>query len=415
MTTPGPATRVLLVNTAAAGGGAARMARTLHEGLGRQPGFESRLAVGRTRGVGDPGTVRIAPPAEVGLHVAVTRLTGLQGFGSPVASRRLLGLVRSWSPDIVHVHNLHGYYLNLDVLADIRGMGWGGPIVCTLHDTWAFTGRCAYFKDCGRWQHGCGRCPDLRRYPRTFFDTSAFMWKKKRRAFGQDIGPVLVCPSRWLANAVGASYLSHADTRVIPNGVETDLFRPTSGRWFRAAHAIPDRRPIVLFAAKDLGAERKGGHLARRVMEDLARSGLMVVTLGTAGDHALPLGPGFRHLGYVGDPRVVAEAFGAADLFCVLSLEENFPTTVLEALSSGTPVVGFSVGGIPEQVTRDCGRLVEPADVEGLLTAVRSLCGDRTELDRIGHEARRRAVSEYSVQRFVQRHLELYEELLSGA
>jgi len=406
--------RVLFVNTVDSGGGAARMASTLHTELLRRPGFESLLAVGRRRGRRRPDVLPIASRVESGLHLLITRLTGLQGSGSRLATRRLARLAAAWKPDVVHLHNVHGYYLDLDLLPRLRAAGWTGPVVWTLHDTWAFTGRCAYFMDCERWTLGCGHCPDLRRYPRTFLDTSRSMWKKKKAAFTTDAGLTLVCPSQWLARAVERSFLGEHRITVIPNGIDTERFRPRDSRDFRRLHRIPDHHGIVLFAAKDLGVRRKGGRLAADVMEELGRDGMTVVTLGTP-DQSLPTGEGFRHLGYVEDPRSIADAFAAADVFCILSLDENFPTTVLEALASGTPVVGFAVGGIVEQVTPQCGELFEPANVGELVSAVRRLGRDRTRLDEMSRAARERAVAEYSVEAFVGRHVALYRELSSRA
>lgn len=411
MKRPGAPSRILLVNTAATGGGAARMAGSLFEHLRGRAGFDTRLAVGRKRGRPNEDVVQLAPRAEVAFHLSVTRLTGLQGLGSPIATRRLLKVVEGWNPNIIHLHNVHGYYLNLDLLSLIRRVGWDGPVVWTLHDAWPFTGRCHYFSECDRWLRGCGSCPDLRRYPRTFFDSSGLMWKRKREAFTSGSPPTLVSPSSWLAEAAARSFLRNADIRVIPNGVDTDLYRPTDSAEFRRAQGIPPHHPIVLFAANYLGVERKGGRLAADVMEQLRGEELTLVTLGTT--HAsLPRGQNFRHLGYMHDPRDVAQVFGAADLFCILSLEENFPTTVLEALASGTPVVGFSVGGIAEQVTPECGRLVEAENLPDVVAAIRALSGDPKRLGQMAREARERAIREYSIERFVRRHKDLYYSLL---
>ena len=388
------------------------MVSSIHAELLRRPAFQSLLAVGRRRGGRRGDVVRLASPLESALHLSLTRLTGLQGYGSGLATRRLLRLIADWQPDVLHLHNVHGYYLDIDFLPRLREEGWNGPVVWTLHDTWAFTGRCAYFRECERWLGGCGRCPDLQRYPRTLLDTSAAMWKRKRAAYGADPRLTLVCPSNWLARAVQRSFLGGREIAVIHNGIDTDAFRPGAGREFRRIHRIPEGRAVVLFAAKDLGVERKGGSLAADAMARLGRAGLTVVTLG-APAQSLPTGESFRHLGYLGDPASVADAFAAADLFCILSLDENFPTTVLEALSSGTPVVGFAVGGIVEQVTPQYGELVAPADLDAIVEAVRRLTSDRARLGEMSQMARKRAVEEYSIRAFVDRHVELYRERLS--
>lgn len=404
--------RVLVVNTTDSGGGAARMASVLHGELSSTPGLESHFLVGRRRGGGGTGVTKLTSLVESGLHLMLTRLTGLQGYGSPLATRRLARLVQGWKPDVLHVHNAHGYYLDLDWLPRLREGGWDGPVVWTLHDTWALTGRCAYFMECERWLRGCGKCPDLKRYPRTLVDTSGFMWKKKRAAFTTPRGLSLVCPSRWLADAVKRSILKDLQVRVIPNGIDTEEFSPRGGGGFRRRHSIPERHCLVLFVAKDLDVERKGGRFVERVMAEIGQSDITVVSIGRTAQR-LPTGENFRHLGTLKEPGVVADAFAAADLFCILSLEENFPTTVLESLGSGTPVVGFGVGGIPEQVTPQCGRLLKHASVEELVATILKLSSSPVLLKEMALNARQRALEEYSIGTFVRRHLDLYRSLLS--
>lgn len=407
--------RVMVVNTTDSGGGAARMASLLHGELSSTPGLESHFLVGRRRGrEGTEGTevTRLTSLVESGLHLVLTRLTGIQGYGSPLATRRLVRLVQGWRPDVIHVHNAHGYYLDLDWLVRLRDGGWHGPVVWTLHDTWALTGRCAYFMECDRWLRGCGRCPDLKRYPRTFFDTSGLMWRKKRAAFTTARGLTLVSPSQWLASAAKRSFLGDLEVRVIPNGVDTGEFASREGERFRRRHDIPEEQCIVLFAAKDLDVERKGGRFASGVMAEIGQGNVTVVSIGRTAQR-LPEGENFRHLGAIEEPGAVAEVFGAADMFCILSLEENFPTTVLEALASGTPVVGFAVGGVVEQVTTECGRLFEPPRVDAVVQAVRNLESDRALLREMAQNARERAVEEYSIQTFAQRHVNLYTELVA--
>lgn len=140
------------------------------------------------------------------LHAFLTRAIGIQGYGSKASTRCLLWLIRQWKPDILHFHNIHGYYLNLGIARAIGRLGI--PVVWTLHGGWPLTGRCAYFFNCSRWKIGCGQCPNLRSYPRTYFDTSRIMWRKKRELLGGVWNPVIVTPSQWLANLVLEAFRS---------------------------------------------------------------------------------------------------------------------------------------------------------------------------------------------------------------
>ena len=171
--------QILIVNTVYKRGGAAGIAQTLHRELNLLEGWESLFAYGRGSKVDDPGTIRFALQPEIYLHLALTRLTGLQGYGTWLSTRRLIRLIREWEPDIIHFHNIHSYYLDLSIAKAVAKLGI--PVVWTLHDAWPLSGRCAYFLDCERWKLGCGKCPKcpyLREYPKTYLDSSAWMWPK---------------------------------------------------------------------------------------------------------------------------------------------------------------------------------------------------------------------------------------------
>ena len=155
-----------MVNTEYHRGGAARIAKTLHNALNITPEFQSFFAYGRGARVKDKAAFRFTWQPEVYLHAFLTRMTGLQGYGSWFSTQRLLRLIRRLEPDIVHLHNIHGYYLNLRIVRSLVKLGI--PVVWTLHDGWPLTGRCAYLSGCDRWKNGCGHCPDLSYYPKTY-------------------------------------------------------------------------------------------------------------------------------------------------------------------------------------------------------------------------------------------------------
>ena len=196
--------KILNVNTAFSKGGAAQVARILHNILNKTPRFSSCFACGRGAGLADKKVFKFTCQLEVYLHAFLTRTTGLQGYGSYLSTRRLERFILKEKFDLIHLHNLHGYYLNLSFVRFLGKLNI--PIVWTLHDGWAITGRCAYLFECEKWKRGCGNCSNLSWYPKTYFDSSSLMWKKKKEYFTSEWNPVIVCPSQWLANKVKKSY-----------------------------------------------------------------------------------------------------------------------------------------------------------------------------------------------------------------
>jgi len=403
--------KVLMVNTEYSRGGASHIARTLHNAFNATPGVLSYFAYGRGQNVRDEKALRFAWQLEVYLHAFLTRTTGLQGYGSWCSTKRLVRLIRAWKPDIVHLHNLHGYYLNFSIAKSLGRLGI--PIVWTLHDGYPITGRCAYWFECNRWKTGCGCCPDLSRYPKTYLDSSAFMWKRKRECFTQEWNPIIVCPSQWLADRVKESFLRKFRIEVIPNGIDAQTFRPRDGTAIRERLEIPKDKKVVLFVAADLRDERKGVKYFFEALQHVKMDNWIVLTLGRKVSLPREIGPGVevKQLGYISSQEELAQIYSAADVFCITSVDDNFPTTVLESLACGTPVVGFRVGGIPEQVTKNCGILVSPKNAKALGMAITHLLQNNELREKMGRDCRARAVAYYSIETFRDRYMKLYQEL----
>jgi len=405
--------RILIVNTVYKRGGAAGIAQMLHRELNRLDGWESLFAYGRGPKAKEDRTVRFALQPEVYLHIALTRLTGIQGYGTWFSTRRLIRLIRKWKPDVIHFHNLHGYYLDLSIAKAVDKLGI--PVVWTLHDAWPLSGRCAYFLDCERWKTGCGKCPYMKEYPKTYFDSSAWMWPRKRKLLGEVWNPVIVTPSRWLANLVTETCNGKLRVEVIPNGIDTTAFHPVNRLQARKELGLPEDRKIVLFAANRPSVKRKGIIYFFEALKYVRADNWMALAVGGAVDFGtwVPKSVKVQQLGHVKGAETMAKVYSAADLYCITSLADTFPTTVLESMACGTPVVGFAIGGIPEQVTEDCGHLVAPGDAKALGEAITNLLNDETKLKKMGENCRKRTEREYNLQLFIERHLALYCELVS--
>ncbi len=309
------------------------------------------------------------------VHNVLGKLTGLNGLFSIGATLRLLRGIRKIDPDIIHLHNLHGFSINLPLLFryikrnDI-------PTVWTLHDCWAFTGKCPYFTmvNCDKWKTGCSRCPQLKGYPKALLDVSQMMWKLKRKWFTGVPNMTIVTPSQWLCDLAKQSYLKDYDIKVINNGIDLETFRPTPSN-FHEKYGIDRTQHIALFVAFGWEA-RKGLDVVINLAEKLPES-YQIVVVGTDDNVDKELPSNILSIHRTQNQRELAEIYTAADLFVNPTREENFPTVNMEALACGTPVITFKTGGSPEILDETCGIVVPCDDTLALEDAIRYVCEEK--------------------------------------
>ncbi len=401
-----------MINTEFNRGGAAKIARTLWRPLNKKGEFECYFAYGRGEKADVERTIKFACLPEVYFQGLLTRCFGLQGYGSWFSTKQLEKIVIKEKYDLIHLHNLHGYYLNLSFVNFLKKMSI--PVIWTLHDGWSMTGRCAYCFDCEKWEVGCGNCPDLSLYPKTFIDTSSFMWKKKKNYFLSGWNPIIICPSQWLADRVKESYLKEYQVKVIPNAVDIGAFKSKNKNTIRKKYGIPIGKKVILCLAADLEDERKGVKYFFESLKYITANNWMVVTVGkvTNYDKIKEIDIEIKQMGYINDKDEISDVYNIADIFCISSLDDNFPTTVLEAMACGIPVVGFNVGGIPEQVTEECGIIVKSKDVKALGKAMERLLANDEMRKNFGENCRKRVLQNYSIEKFTDDYVGLYNEVL---
>jgi len=405
--------KLLIVNTEFNRGGAAQIARTLFQSLNQKSVFECHFAYGRGEKVDDEKTIKFAYLPEVYSQGLLTRCFGLQGYGSWFSTRVLERFIIKEKFDLIHLHNLHGYYLNLDFIKFLGRLDI--PVVWTLHDGWPMTGRCAYWFDCEKWKTRCEKCSDINRYPKTFIDSSSFMWKKKKEYFNSGWNPIIVCPSQWLADKVKESYLSKHQVKVIPNAIDIEIFKPKDKDFIRKRYGISTKKKIVLFIAADIQDERKGVKYFLKSLKHIKSENLIIITLGKKLNFKSSIEINdieIKQLGYTKDRNKISDIYNISDIFCISSLDDNFPTTVLEAMACGIPVIGFKVGGIPEQVTEDCGIMVKPKDIEALGRALEKLLNDDELRRKFGVNCRKRVLQNYAIEKFTKKKKKIYNNTL---
>jgi glycosyltransferase involved in cell wall biosynthesis len=311
--------------------------------------------------------------------------------------------------DVLDIHCMHGGFFNYLALPSLTAHK---PAVLTLHDMWPFTGHCSFSYDCDRWQTGCGRCPYPGNYPAIKTDGSRIEWKLKEWVYRRS-NLVIVTLCRLRTEQVRRSLLSRFPIVEIPNGVDTEVFRPMGTEASRELLGIPSGKRVLMFASAGLASVNKGGDLLLKALEHLPRSlrtDMVLLTMGDGGDALGSVAdvPSV-HLGYVSYDRLKAVAFSAADVFVLPSRAETLPLVLLESMACGTPVVSFDVGGVSDLVRPgSTGYLARPEDFMDLRDGLAQLLGDPELCRRLSERCRTVAVDEYSTKKLVQRYLALY-------
>lgn len=352
---------------------------------------------------------RVGTPLERKVHGAIRKFLDMEGYGSLLGTWRLLREMDRFRPDVIHLHNLHGCYLNLRMLFRYLKKH-GTPLVLTLHDCWPFTGHCAYFDfvGCQKWQTHCHACPQLRSYPTClWWDGSRRNFRRKQRLFANLPKLVLVPPCHWLEGLLGRSMLREYPVRVIENGVDRSVFHPAPPQEcqaLRQRHGLGDKQ-VVLAAAAEWD-ERKGLRYLLQAAGLLGEE-FQVVVLGLGPEQIASLPKGILGLAATGSTWELAAWYTLAGCLANPTMEDNMPLVNLEALACGTPVAVFQTGGCPEAVDDTCGRVVPQGDAQALAQAIRDLASRKQAMTGACLERAARFDSEAAYQKY----LALYQEV----
>ncbi len=383
------------------------------EDIGRMvllKGWKSCIAFGRNERPSQSQLIKVGTKWDMVCHGLQTRLLDRQGLASARATRELLKQMDAIKPDIVHLHVIHGYYLNYPLLfCYLRRQKI--PVVWTMHDCWSFTGHCAYYtaEKCNRWQTGCHHCPQLEAYPRSLWaDRSMKNWQEKREAFASLERLTLVPVSNWLAGELGKSFLGGKPIVCIHNGVDTDVFRIKESD-VKQRLGIAGKK--MLLGVASVWDKRKGLDDFCRLSEVLPPEyALVLVGLSKKQIESLP--ESVIGLSRTENVQQLVELYSAADVFLNPTWEDNFPTTNLEALACGTPVITYRTGGSVEVITSDTGYIVEPGDMDGLLEKI-SLVAQRGK-DAYSPLCRQYILDNFRKEDRYEEYFRLYERILSG-
>lgn len=338
-------------------------------------------------------------------HVVINTIFDRQGYGSYFATKRLIRCLRKEKPDIIHLHNLHGYYLYLPLLFHYLANEFQGEIFWTFHDCWPFTGHCAYFTaaGCDKWKEGCFRCPNKTQYPVSLLlDASSVNYQAKRAMFGTIKNLTIIVPSDWMKSLVQQSFMKHYPVEVVNNGIDLDKFRYNIDEDVLQKYHIPREKKVLLGVAS-VWDERKGLkdflELAQNISEEYQ---IVLVGLSKIQIRGLPsVVVGLERTGSVEELAVI---YSHARIFINPSREESFSLVTIEAMACGTPVIALGTSAVKELVCNENGVVVENHSTDAYLMAIREI--ESRELSR---EIIRRTVEKYSDNNMVGKIVEMYK------
>lgn len=373
-------------------------------------GDKCTVAYGRKRikNIENSYVIQIGSKFDNYLHLVQTRIFDVHGFSSLWATKAFIKKIDFLKPDLIHLHNLHGYYIHIGLLFEYLKK-IGRPVIWTLHDCWAFTGHCAYYDylGCEKWKKECSHCLLKGAYPSSLcFDGSKRNYQLKKNIFTGSNNLTLVTPSKWLMSQVKNSFLEKYPVKVINNGIDLKVFQPISSS-FRKRHNIDGM--FLILGVAGVWTERKGYkyfvELSKRLKQD---EKIVLVGLSAAQMKQLP--DGIIGVQSTNSISKLAEIYSAVDVFVNPTLEDNYPTTNLEAIACGTPTITFNSGGSAESVKDGCGLVVERGYFEGLIEAINII--KKNGKDFYVENCRQQAIASFDKNDRFEEYVELYKSLV---
>lgn len=330
-------------------------------------------------------------------HTLLSRISDSEGLHSKNATKKLITQLESFNPDIIHLHNIHGHYINYQIL-----MQWlkdcNIPIVWTMHDCWAFTGHCCHYSanGCDRWKTGCEKCEFAYTYPRSFLSRSKRNFELKRELFSSLPNLTIVAVSNWLANELKQYYLNKYPIEVIHNGIDTEIFKPiphSSNGKFR-----------LLGVASHWG-ENKNIEFFNLLANKISSDEEIIIVGDIPIRKRLQLHKNITHIGHFRSQKKLAEIYSSADVFINPSREETFGMTTIEAMACGTPVIVNNTTALPEVITPETGYAIDLNDIDDVYDTLQHI---KNIPNRFAN-CRQHIINNYSLNHMTSQYLNLYK------
>lgn len=390
--------KLLQLNVTANWGSTGKIA----EGIGiaaMNRGWESYIAYGRDMNLSESNLIKVGNQIDVYTHYARNRIFDGEGLGSKCATRRFITQIEEIAPDIIHLHNIHDHWLNYPILFEYLAT-IDTPIVWTFHDCWAFTGGCHYFEipPCDKWRTQCEKCP-LRNGK---IDRSKHHYKQRRELIASLEDRLTIVPvSKWLEDFSKESMLSESNIQLIHNGIDIDRFKASDDR--------PQKENMILGVA-NVWDYRKGLEDFIKLREVLPLE-IKIKLVGLTKSQITKLPDGIDGITKTQNVDELVELYNRANVFVNPTYADNFPTTNLEALACGTPVITYRTGGSPEAIDENTGIVVEKGDIQGLANSILEILNYPSKYN--SDLCRERAVAHFNQDIQFRKYIDLYDSLLS--
>ncbi len=361
--------KVLLIDVNCKKGSTGKIVYDLYKHL-KDDGHEAAVCYGRGEVVKEENIFKFGLDWETNIHAGLARLTGLNGYFSFFSTKRLLKFIKVFKPDVVHIHELHAYFVNLKPLIKYLKKH-NIKTVWTFHCEYMYTGKCGHAYECEKWKNKCGNCSALRDYPKSLFlDFTKKMLKDKKKLLS-DFSFTIVAPSKWLADRVKQSFLGEKQIVVVHNGIDAEnVFYPRNEeeiKYLKQRYKLLDKK-LVLSVAPNIMSESKGGKTVVEISKSFQDEKVHFVLIGAEENQAI--GKNVTLIKRTNNQNELALWYSAANVFLICSKRENFPTTCLEALCCGTPIVGIDAGGTKETAPAPFGTFCSQGDVSGLANSL---------------------------------------------
>lgn len=397
--------KLLIINVTANSGSTGRIAEEIGQ-TAISNGYDTYFAYGRLARESKCKLIKIGKKLNVRLHGIESRFFDNHGFSSRIATKRFIKEIEKIKPDIINIHNLHGYYINVKILFEYLNKT-NIPIVWTFHDCWPFTGHCSYFDryNCTKWETECHSCPNKHGYPSSLLLSRARRnFNKKRKLFSNYKKTTIVTPSNWLSDITKQSFFKGKNIVTINNGTDLTTFKIVNGN---KRHSLNLQNKKIVLGVASIWDKRKGFDDFVK-LNDLLSDEYKIILVGLNKKQIESLPENIIGIERTESVHELAELYSMADVFVNPTYSDNFPTTNIEALACGTPVITYKTGGSPEAIDEMTGVVVEQGNINKLKEAIESVAKDKAMYT---EKCRERAVNLYNKQDRFNDYINLFNSL----
>jgi len=399
--------KVLLINTVCGHGSTGRICTDIADVLQKR-GDECFIAYGQLS-TDYQNSFKIGGVLENHFHNLFSRITGRQGYFTITGTKKLIKYIQTVEPDIIHLHNLHGNYLNLEILFNYLAR-IDKPVIWTLHDCWAYTGKCAHYTDtgCYKWETHCHNCPQVKKYPTSlYFDRSLNMFAEKKKRFTSVRNMTIITVSQWLAMEAKRSFLAQYPIIPIYNWVDHSVFKPISKNLKPKFGFSEDKFVILVVSACWNKNDTKLNDLIN--LSKIIPDNMQIAMVGQMkSKNKIPAN--ITHIPYVQDLCAMAEIYSMADVYVHLSVEDTFGKVIAEAMSCGTPAIVYNSTASPELIDKGCGFIVEKRNINAIYVAIQQIETDGKQKYSI--TSRRRVQRDFDYIEITGKTIQLYKSLI---